>query len=95
MRRTRSINILLLTEHLIRGLRGEKLTERELAGAALLAFEARPDFQQAIEHFGTFGTARGKLRVSLFVHVLEAVKFVGNVERREDGDFQRVDGECS
>src|SRR5689334_1367330 len=68
------------------------LTEGKLARAALLVFETRSDFQQAIEHFGTLGAARGELRVSLFVHVLEAVKFVGDVQRREDGDLQRVDG---
>src|ERR1051326_667355 len=37
-----------------------KLTEGKLAGSALLVFECSPDFQQAIEHFGTLGTARGE-----------------------------------
>src|SRR5262249_12662117 len=67
------------------------LTQRQLAGAALFIFQAGADFEEAIEHLGTLGAAGGKLRVGLFMHVLEAMKFVGDVQGGEDGDFQRVD----
>ena len=50
-----------------------RLTETEFAGAALFAFEAAANLQQAIEHLRTLGAARGELRVGLFVHVLEPV----------------------
>src|ERR1043166_9872550 len=71
------------------------LTETEFAGAALFAFEAAADFQESVEHLGTLGAARGELRVCLFVHVLETMKFVGDVECGEDRHFQRLDGECA
>ena len=64
------------------------LTEGEFAGAALFVLEAGAHFQQAIEHLRTFGTARGELRVGLFVHVLQAVKFIGDVQCGEDRDLQ-------
>jgi len=66
-------------------LREKNLTEREFAGAA--AFEAAAHLQQLVEHFSALGAARGKLRVRLFVHVLEAVEFVGDVKRGKDCDF--------
>src|SRR5690242_15203493 len=71
------------------------LAEGELAGAALFAFEAAADFQESIEHLGTLGAACRELRVCLFMHVLEPVEFVGDVECGEDRYFQRVDRECA
>jgi hypothetical protein len=65
------------------------------AGAALLVLQSGPNFQQAVEHFGTLSAACGELSVGLFVHVLEAMKLIGDVQRRQDGDFQRVDSESS
>ena len=65
-----------------------RLTEGEFAGAALLVFEAGSHFQEPIEHLRAFRAAGCKLRVSLFVHVLQAVKFVCDVQRREDRHFQ-------
>ena len=61
------------------------LTEREFAGSALV--DGGADFEEAIEHLGALGAARGELRVGVFVHVLEAVKFVGDVQGSEDCDF--------
>jgi len=55
------------------------LTEGELAGAALFKFKITANFEQSIEHFRTLCTARGELRIGLFVHVLQPVKFVGNM----------------
>ena|SRR5256885_8937057 len=55
------------------------LTEREFPSAALFIFEAGSHFQQPIEHLGAFRTAGAKLRVSLFMHVLQAVEFVCDV----------------
>ena len=49
------------------------LTKGEFAGAALLDFETGADLQESVEHLGTLGAASGKLRVGLFVHVLEPV----------------------
>ena len=69
------------------------LTEGEFAGAALFVFKAASHFQQPIKHLRTFSAASGELRVCLFVHVLQAVEFICDVERGEDRDFQRVDGE--
>ena len=60
----------------------------ELAGAALFVFEGRAEFQEAIEHLGTFRAAGCQLRIGLLVHVLEAVKFVGDVQRSENRYFQ-------
>ena len=61
----------------------------------MFALETGADFQEAIEHFGAFGAAGGQLRIGLLVHVLEAVKFVGDVQRSEDCYFQRIDGQSS
>ena len=55
------------------------LTERDLSGAALLVFEARADFQQAVKHLRTLGAARAKLRICLFVHVLQSVQLISDV----------------
>jgi hypothetical protein len=61
----------------------------------LFVFEAGANFQEAIEHFRTLSAARGELRVGLFVHVLQAVKFVCDVQRGENCDFQGVDRQCA
>ena len=71
------------------------LAEAELAGAALLVFDAGSHLQQPIEHLRTFRAARRKLRVCLFVHVLQPVEFVCDVQRGEDRYFERVDRECA
>ncbi len=63
------------------------LAEAELARAALFALEAAADFQKSVEHLRTFSTACAELRVCLFVHVLETVKFVGDVKCGEDRNF--------
>jgi hypothetical protein len=55
------------------------LTQRELAGAALFVFEAGADFQQAVEHFRAFSASGAELGIGLLMHVLEAVKLVGDV----------------
>jgi len=55
------------------------LAQAEFAGAALFEFQITTNFEQAIEHFRTLCAACGELRVGLFVHVLEAMKFVGDV----------------
>src|ERR1044072_1830681 len=57
------------------------LTEGELAGAALFKFKITTNFKQSIEHFRTLCAACSELRVGLFVHVLQPVKFVGDVQR--------------
>src|SRR6185503_5334011 len=56
-------------------------------------FEAASHFQQAIQHLCTLSAAGGELRVSLLVHVLQAVKLVCDVQCGEDGDFERIDSE--
>ena len=55
------------------------LTEAEFSGAALFIFEAGSHLEQPIEHLGAFRTTGGELRVSLFMHVLQAVEFVCDV----------------
>src|ERR1700752_293576 len=68
-----------------------RLTEAELAGATLFVFDTTANFQEAIEHFRALRAACGELGVGLLVHVFQAMKFVGNVQRRKDCDLQRVD----
>jgi hypothetical protein len=58
------------------------LPQRYLARTLL---QGVSDFQQAVEHLGTFGTACGELRVGLFVHVLQAVKLIGNMQGGQYG----------
>jgi len=57
----------------------------------LFVFEGGADFQQTIEHFRTLGAAGSELGIGLLVHILEPVKFVGDVQRRENRYLQRVD----
>ncbi len=55
------------------------LTEAEFPGSALFLFEAGTHLQEAIEHLRTLSAASGELGVGLFVHVLQAMKFVSDV----------------
>jgi hypothetical protein len=66
----------------------QSLTQRQLSGSTLFVFEAGADFKEAIEHLGALGAAGRELRVGLLVHVLEAMKFVGDVQGGENGDLQ-------
>src|SRR5687768_12937524 len=70
------------------------LSERDVAGAAgLLALYRTAHLEQTVQHFGAFSAAGGKLLISLFVNVLEPVQLVGNIKRRQNCNFQGVNGE--
>src|ERR687884_670991 len=71
--------------------RGAPSGDAEVAGGDRLG--GRAGLEHAVEHLGALGAARGELLVGLLVEALEAVQLVGDVERGEDGDLERIDGE--
>jgi hypothetical protein len=56
--------------------------EGDRPGAAFFLLNIASNLQQAVEHFGAFRAAGGKLGICLLVCLLEAVKLVGDVQRR-------------
>jgi len=64
-----------------------QLTQGDFAGAALLSLEGASHFQEAVEHFRTFGTARRELCVGLLVNVFQTMKLIRNVQGGKNSNF--------
>src|ERR1041384_3079433 len=69
------------------------LRESDVAVTGWLLLFGRAPLQDAVEHVGAFGAAGGELRVGLFVQAAQAMEFVGDVERGEDGHLERINRE--
>src|SRR5258705_5046426 len=60
---------------------GSSSAEGDRPGAAFFLLNIASNLQQAVEHFGAFRAASGELGICLLVCLLEAMKFVGDVQR--------------
>jgi len=72
-----------------------KSAKDNLTSAALPLLYAASDFEQPIEHFRAFRAPQRELSIGLFVHVLQAMQFIGYMKGRENGHFQGINRQRS